>query len=96
MKQYRVVSSLKEKGFPTSSPKYREAHSEASTAEKKKYPAGYQKLKRLDKKVPQGQLIGKNLKSGKVEVSKRVPKPLRGEVAFHEKFENKAIKRLSK
>lgn len=57
---------------------------------------GFQKLKKLDKKVPQGTLIGKNTKSGKVEVSRVVPKIDRDEVAYHEKTENKAIKRLSK
>jgi len=83
-------------GFPESSRYYREAHSEASNAEKKKFPKGYQELKKLDNKVPQGKMIGHNTKSGKLSVSSAVPKKLRKEVAFHEKYESKAIKRLSR
>lgn len=95
-KSYKVVKTIARKGFPTSSKAYREAHAEASEAEKRKYPKGYQKLKRLDAKTPSGKLIGKNTKSGKIMVSKVVPKGLRKEVAFHEKYESKAIKRLSR
>lgn len=92
-----IVSNIKRKGFPTSSKKYKTAHAEATRAEKKKFPAkNYNKLKHLDYSVPKNELIGKNTKSGKIEISKKVPKKLRAEVAFHERVENKAIKRLIK
>lgn len=96
MTKYKLENKIKRKGYPTNNKNYPEAHEEASNAEKKKYPAGYQKLKQLDKKTPNKQLIGKNTKSGKIEVSKKVPKKERQEVAFHEKYEHKALHRLSK
>lgn len=94
--KYKLEKKIVKKGFPTSSKKYEEAHSEASNAEKKKYPKGYKVLKKLDAKVSKNTLIGKNTKSSKLEVSKIVPKKYRNEVAYHEKIESKAIKRLSK
>ncbi len=96
MTLYKLKKKIARKGFPTSNKNYKEAHEEASNAEKKKYPSGYKKLKKLDKEVPEGELIGKNTKSGKIEVSKKVPEKERNEVAFHEKYESKAIKRLTK
>lgn len=93
--KYKLVKSIKRSGFPTTSPKYHEAHSEASNAERAKYPKGYQKLKKMDAETPNGQLLGKNTKSGSVYVSSKVPPKLRQEVAYHERMENKAIKRLT-
>ncbi|CAB4133934.1 hypothetical protein UFOVP265_21 [uncultured Caudovirales phage] len=90
---YKVVKEIKRKGFPTSSKYYKSSHSEADIEEKKKYPKGYVKLKKIDAKIPKGELIGKNTKSGKIEVSKRAPKKLRKEIAYHEKIESKNIKR---
>lgn len=92
--KYKEVNSIKREGFPTSSKEYKEAHSEADKAEKKKYPKGYNKLKDIDSKLPKKELVGKSDKKGKVTVSKKVPKKLRNEVAYHEKYENKTIKRL--
>lgn len=96
MAKYKVVKSIKRTGFPESSKFYNSAHSEASDAEKKKYPKGYAKLKKIDAKTKEGSMIGHNSKSGKVSVAKSVPKSLRPEVAFHERYESKAIKRLSR
>jgi hypothetical protein len=94
--KYTLKKSIKRSGFPTTNSKYREAHSEASNSEKSKYPKGYAKLKKMDAQTPSGQLLGKNTKSGKIYVSSKVPKALRQEVAYHEKMESKAIKRLTK
>lgn len=87
---------IKKKGFPLTDKKYKTSHEEADIAEKKKYPKGYKELKNIDEKISKNQLIGKNTKTGKIEVSKKVPKKLRNEVAFHEKVENKNINRLKK
>lgn len=94
--KFKVVKSIKREGYPTSQKDYSEAHSEASNAEKKKYPKGYQESKKIDKKVSKDTLIGTHSKSGKIEVSKIVPNKLRNEVAFHEKEEQKAQNRLKK
>lgn len=92
--KYKVVRTIKRKGYPTASPRYKEAHSEADKVEKKKYPKGYQKLKKLDKSLKSDQLIGTHTKAGKIKVSKRVPRKERAEVATHEFVEWKADKRL--
>lgn len=94
--KYKVVKTIKRKGYPVSQKVYAEAHSEASDAEKKKFPKGYKELKKVDKSTKMGNLIGKNTKSGKIEVSKVVKPKLRKEVAYHEEYEHKAIKRLQK
>lgn len=86
------MKSIKKSGFPTSNPHYQSAHEQADKAEKKKYPSGYAKMKRVDASLPENELAGKNLKSGKIEVSEKVPKPLRKEVAYHEKVENQRLK----
>jgi hypothetical protein len=92
----KIVSKIKRKGYPENTKDYPEAHSEASNQEKKKFPVGYKKLKMLDKKIPQGEMIGGHTKSGKVTVSKKVPKGERREVAYHERIELKDEKRLQK
>jgi hypothetical protein len=92
----RVVKFIKRKGYPTSAKKYPEAHSEASVKEKKKYPTGYKEMKNIDSKLPQNELAGTHTKSGKITISKKVPRKLRSEVAYHEKEELKASKRLER
>lgn len=90
--KYELKDKLTTKGFPYQEPGYRTAHEEASKAEKKKFgKKSYNKLKKMDEEFPVGELIGKNLKSGKIEVSRKVPKPLRQEVAYHETVENKIL-----
>lgn len=96
MGKVKIVKKLNDKGFPTHNKKYREAHAEADNAEKKKYPKVYKAMKKVDKKLGKHELSGKNLKSGKILISKKVPKKDRKDVILHEKTENKAIKRLSK
>ena len=50
----------------------------------------------MDETIPDDELIGKNSKSGKITVSKKVPKKLRAEVAFHEKVESKKLRKKKK
>lgn len=90
--KFKLVDEIKKKGFPTSSKKYPYAHRKADESEKKKYPKGYKEMKKVDNKLKVRELAGKNLKSGKIEVSKKVPRKFRKEVAFHEMRENKEIK----
>ena len=81
------------KGYPVTSNSFSGANSEADVQEKRKYPQGYAKLKKIDKKLPKGQILGHHTKKGKIEVSKKVPKKLRNEVAYHEKVEHKIMKK---
>lgn len=91
----KLVKKLKRAGYPTSSPLYPKAHAEADNAEKKHFPKGYQKLKRAQKSMPNNELMGKNTRSGKIEVEKKYSK-FKKEIAFHEKTEHAALKRLSR
>jgi hypothetical protein len=94
---YHLAKQLSSKGFPTHDPKYKTAHEETSRKEKAKFPKkDYERLKHLDEKIPKGELIGKNTKKGEIKVSKKVPKDLRKEVAWHEKEENKRLLRAPK
>ena len=95
MSKVKLVSKLKRKGYPTSSSKYKEAHAEADKAEKKRYPKGYQKLKKSEKHMGKTELMGKNTKSGKIEVEKKYKRNAK-EIAFHERKEHAALKRLSR
>ena len=96
-KTYKVVNGFISRiGYPEHDPNYKVAHNEANQKEKEKYPKGYLRLKKLDKKVPEGKMIGHNTKSGKLSVSNKVPKKLRAEVSYHELEESKALKRLRK
>jgi hypothetical protein len=91
---YHLKDKLIDKGFPTH-PKnaYRNAHEQADKAEKKKYGAKqYDALKKVDAKLNKHELAGKNTKSGKIEISKKVPKPLRSEISFHERTEHKLLR----
>ena len=91
---YILLDKIKDKGFPTHSKSYPAAHERADTKEKAKYGArDYNKLKRIDNKLAKHELAGKNTKSGKIEVSKKVIPSLRKEVAFHEKIENKLLRK---
>lgn len=92
----KIVKKIKEKGFPTSSPYYEEAHAEGDNAEKRKYPKAYKQMKKIDTKLAKNELSGKNTKSGKIIISSKVPKKDRKDVELHERTESKAIKRLSK
>ncbi len=90
---YMLMSELNDSGFPVDTPEYLKAHHEANKAEKEQYPKGYEKMKSVDAKLSKHELAGKNLKSGKIEVSAKVPKKLRAEVALHEEVESKALRK---
>ena len=85
--KYKVVDKIKKKGYPTASKKYPEAHRAANQVEKKKYPQGYEEMKKIDAKLPNNEEAGTHTKSGKIKVSKKVPPKDRQEVATHEYVE---------
>lgn len=91
--EYSVKKELRarDKEFPLNSKKYPAAHRAANKAEKAKYPEGFKKLTRLEHKLGKDELLGHSYKSGKIEVSAKVPKKNREEVALHEKVENKIL-----
>lgn len=94
---FKVVSKLSDKGFPTHSSHYQQAHKKANKAEKEKFGVKqFKKLEKIDKSVRKHELVGKNLKNGKIEISKKVPASLRNEVAYHEKVENKNLRSKKK
>ena len=96
--KYKVEKDIKAnpKKFPLSSKEYPTAHRAANKAEKSKYPHGFKELTRLEHHLGKGELLGKSTKSGKIEVSSKVPVKNRNEVALHEKVENKKIKQMCK
>lgn len=88
---YHLKKKIVRAGFPTDSKEYKKAHQFADKMEKKKYPKGYEKMKRIDAKLNSHELSGKSNKSGKITVSYKVPKKLRSEVAYHENVENEKL-----
>ena len=87
-----LMNRIKDKGFPRNQKGYEKAHEKADKVEKAKYPSGYEKMKKVDNRLPKKELAGKNTKSGKIEVSKKVPPSLRKEVSLHERTESKALR----
>ena len=85
--KYKVVKEIKKKGYPTSSRHYKTAHEAADKVEKKKYPKGYKKIKKIDDSLVKNELAGTHTKSGKITISSKVPPKLRQEVATHEFIE---------
>jgi hypothetical protein len=96
MAKYILVKTLRAKGWPTANKSYQEAHEIADRKEKKKYGKSYEYMKKVDSKLKKGQLAGKNTKTGKIEVSEKVPKKYRSEVALHERTEYNALTRINK
>lgn len=90
---YRVKKSIKAhpKGFPLNQSSFHSAHLKANQVEKRAYPKGFKVLKKIDRHIPNNELLGHSTKKGKIEVSARVPKKYRAEVALHEKVENKIL-----
>jgi len=95
MAKYTIVKNLRAKGWPTSNKSYQEAHEIADSKEKKKYGKSYEYMKKVDSKLKKGQLAGKNTKTGKIEVSAKVPKKYRPEVALHERTEYNVLTRIN-
>lgn len=91
---FKLVKKLTDKGFPTHEKKYKEAHEKANKAEKRKFGVeAFRNLEAGDRKMGKHDLAGKNTKKGKIEVSRRVPKNDRREVAYHEEVENKILRK---
>jgi hypothetical protein len=91
---YEVVDKLSDKGFPTHDKKYKIAHNAANRAEIKKYGRkAFSDVGIVDRHLGHHELAGKNTKTGKIEVSKKVPKKMREEVAYHEEVENKILRK---
>ena len=89
------VKKLSDHGYPYHSKYYKTAHEEASKAEKKKFPKGYEELKKDERNLGKHELMGKNLRSGKIEVESKFKKYGK-EIAYHEQQEAKNIKRLER
>jgi hypothetical protein len=94
MSKYKVVPKITKKGYPTSSSHYPTAHEKADKVEKAAYPKGYKQMQKVDDKLGKRELAGTHTKSGKIEVSKKVPPKDRNEVALHEFVEWKEDKKL--
>lgn len=88
------VNKLSDHGYPTHSKYYKSAHEEASKKEKKKFPKGYEELKKDEHKLGKHELMGTNKRSGNIEIEKKFKKYGK-EIEYHEKQESKNIKRLS-
>ncbi|HMG82323.1 MAG TPA: hypothetical protein VK559_04765 [Ferruginibacter sp.] len=89
------MTKITDRGYPTHDKKYHEAHSEADTSEKKKYPKNYPKTKKLLKKLGRHELMSTESKEGKIRVERKFKKYSK-ELAYHEKIEHKALNRLNK
>lgn len=91
---FKVMNTLSDKGFPTHSKKYHSAHELANKKEKEKFgKKAFKEVEKIDRKLGNHELAGKNTRSGKIEVSKKIPEKYRNEVAYHEKIENKALRK---
>lgn len=92
-----MEDSLQDKGFPTHDKRYETAHRKANQAEKKRFgEKAFKALDKIEHSLKKHELLGKNTKTGKIEVEVKVPKKLREEVAFHEEVENKILRKRKK
>jgi len=92
---YKLVKKIKRKGWPTASKKWKKSHTAANKATLK--AMGSKVAKRVNKiKVPKNELLGSHTKSGKILISKRVPKTLRGAIAYHERVEHRLMTKKKK
>lgn len=93
---YTLVKRIKRSGWPVFtksgkvSKKWEKAHPAANKAVLK--AMGSKVAKAVNKiKVPKTELLGSHTKSGKIIISKRVPKKLRGAIVYHEKVEHRLM-----
>ena len=93
-----IVKIIKKSGWPVYtksgkvSKKWKKAHPAANRAVLKKF--GSKTAKAINKiKVPSSELLGSHTRTGKIKVSSRVPKKLRGAIAYHEKVEHRLMKK---
>lgn len=94
---YKLVKRIKRKGWPVFtksgkvSKKWKKSHPAANRAVLK--AMGSKVAKAVNKiKVPKNELLGSHTKGGKIIISKRVPKKLRGAIVYHEKVEHRLMK----
>lgn len=95
--KYKTVKKLPERKYPLQDKRYGAANELANEEEKKKY--GDKKFKRtlkVDRKLPKGQVAGHFNRKGKIYVSKKVPKDLREEVAYHDEVEKEYFNKRKK
>lgn len=97
----KVVKRIKKKGWPVYtasgkvSKKWKKAHPAANRAVLK--AMGGKVAKAVNKiKVPTNELLGSHTKGGKILVSSRVPKRLRGAISYHEKVEHRLMTKKHK
>jgi len=97
----KVVKSIKKTGWPVYtqsgrvSKKWKKAHPAANRAVLK--AMGSKVAKAVNKiKVPNNELLGSHTRTGKIKVSSRVPKRLRGAIAYHEKVEHRLMSHKTK
>ena len=94
---YEIKRKLSDKGFPTHDRNYKSAHEKANKKEKEKYgEKNYKALGKYVSKAAKHELLGKNTQKGKIEVSSKVPKKYRDEVAYHEQVESKNLRSASR
>lgn len=93
---YTLVPRIKRKGWPVFtksgkvSRKWKKAHPAANRATLKRF--GRKIAKAVNKiKVPITELLGSHTRKGKIKISSRVPKKLRGAIAYHEKVEHRLM-----
>jgi len=92
----KVVKRIKKKGWPVYtrsgkvSAKWKKTHPAANRAVLK--VMGPKVAKAVNKiKVPNDELLGSHTRAGKIKVSSRAPKTLRGAIAYHEKVEHRLM-----
>ena len=91
---YKIVPKIKRKGWPTSSKKWKKAHSEANKYERKRFgKRAFKAVQKIVESMPQDELLGTHTKTGKIRISKRVPKKYRPQIAAHERFEHRIMKK---
>lgn len=94
----KVVKAIKKIGWPVYtksgkvSQKWKKSHPAANRAVLKRF--GSKTAKAVNKiRVPNTELLGSHTREGKIKVSSRVPKKLRGAIAYHEKVEHRLMTR---
>lgn len=93
MRKIKVVKRLTDKGYPVHDRHYETAHRAADKAEKRTYPQGYKKLRKLERKLKPHELMAKSTKKGEYEIEKKFSKE-KNELLLHEKREHKKLNKL--
>lgn len=95
---YTLVKRIRRSGWPVFTPsgkvskKWEKSHQSANKAVLKRF--GSKVAKKVNKiKVPRSELLGSHTKSGKISISKRVPKKLRPAIELHERIEHRLMKK---